>query len=187
MGLVGEGAIVTSVLPDVFPVIDVEDMQTDGWLLGQWKLCVGHDTITDALLSVEVALENLAGSNMLVVIEQIDLAVSSSSLYLYGVNTAGTVDVGTDNGLRRIRDMRAPVTASALPTTHVTQGTAIPFSTIGRGRLLGNTTLHLKPPKGVAVLPPGSIFVMQNSTTNAATDVTYWWRERPIEPSEQFG
>jgi len=185
MGLVGEGSIVTSVLPDVFPVIDVEDMQTDGWVLAGWNLCFGFESILDAVLSVEVALENLVGSNMLVVIEKIDVSSTGNSLMAFGTNTAGTVLTGTSNNFHQTRDTRVPGTRR--PVTTVTEGTAIPFSPFGRIRCPANQAVQIEAPKGVYVLAPGQMFVVQNTQANVQTDVTYWWRERLIEPSETLG
>lgn len=181
-GIVGEGSIVTGTLPDVFPVLELENLETDSWLDAGWKLCFGFEEIIDALLNVEIALENLVGSNMLVIVESIEISVSGDTPIEYGTNAAGTVLAGSSNDFSTMRDSRA--TGTRRPVTQVSEGTAIPFSPFGRFRMLGGTREILAPPKGFGVLAPGNMFVVRCSTANITTAVTYFWRERLIEPSE---
>ena len=184
MGLVGEGAIITSVLPDVFPVIDVEDMQTDGWKLSGWDLCQGFEIHTPgAGLTADIALENLPTSGILAVIEQVIVSTSAASPITWGFNTAGAVLAGATNGLKTRRDRRVSA-AGDLPFLSVTEADSIPFSNAGRTFNQSQTPFIYEPPKGVAVLPPGQIMVFHAVTADVQLAVTYLWRERAIEPSE---
>ncbi len=181
-GVVGEGAIVTGTLPDVFPVLELESLETDSWLDAGWKLAFGFESDIDALLTVEIALENLVGSQMLVVVEQIMVSANGATQINFGTNAAGTVLTGSSNNFHTMRDSR--VSGTRRPVTTVTSGTAIPFSAFGRFRMLANTQTLISPPKGFGVLAPGNMFVVQSAVVNLTMDVTYFWRERLIEPSE---
>jgi len=185
MGLVGEGAIVTSVLPDVFPVINVEDMQTDGWRLAGWRRCMGTENRTPAGgLTAEVALENITTTGTLAVIEEIIITTDAVALINIAVNTAGSILTGTSNGFRSFTDLR-PRFNPPLPTLSVTAGDAIPLGTrVFQHHFLARTPFHLKPDKGVGVLGPGSMFLVACLTADVGLAATFIWRERAIEPAE---
>ena len=185
MGLVGEGAIVTSVLPDVFPVIDMEAMQPDGWRLAGWRTCAGNESrIPGAGLTPEVALENITTTGTLAVVEQIFVTASIDANIQIGMNTAGSVLAGVSNGFKTFRDRREPV-SPPVPILSVTEGDAIPTGfRFFRALVLARSPMIYEPPAGMAVLSPGSMIIVQSVTADAILHVNYSWRERAIEPSE---
>ena len=186
MGLVGEGAIVTSVLPDVFPTIDLEDLQADAWRLSGWRTCMGFESRTPgAGLTAEIPLENITTTGVIAVVEKIMISTAVVSVINMGFNTAGSVLAGTSNNFKSFRDRREPV-SPPIPVLSVTQGDAIGFSNTSQVRVIANVPLILEPKTGIAVLSPGSLFMVQNGTADALINVTYWWRERAIDPSERF-
>jgi len=186
MALVGEGAIVTSVLPDVFPTIDVEDLQPDGWKLSGWDLCVGFDArVPGAGLMARFALENIVGTNVIAVLERIDIAVGADAFVTIETNSAGTVLTGTDNGTRRIRDFRP--NTDGLPILAVTSNDTIPGSPVSQFKILADTTHTVELDNSIAVIAPASMIVVRIGTANVRGDVTFWWRERPMDPAEALG
>ena len=184
MNLVGEGALVTGVLPDVFPVIDVEDLQPDGWRLADWRLAMGFDFRQPAAgLTAEIPLENITTTGTLAVLEKVVVSTLVDSQINWGYNTAGSVLAGNANNFKSFRDRREPV-SPPLPVLSVTNGDAIGFSITGRANILARVPFELESPDGLTVLQPGSLFMVQNGTVDARLEVTYFWRERAIDPAE---
>jgi len=185
MGLVGEGAIVTSVLSDVFPVIDVENMQTDGWRLAGWRTAIGGESpAPGGGLNAAVALENITTTGTIAVIEQVIIATGGNSTIQLAVNTAGSALAGVSSGFRSFRDLRPPFNPP-LPTLSVTESDTLPAGTrVGRFVLAIRTPFIWEPPKGLGVLGPGSMFIVDCITADTTLHVTFLWRERAIEPSE---
>ena len=184
MNLVGSGSIVTGVLPDVFPVIDVEDLQTDAWRLADWRICMGFGTRDPAAgLTAEIALENITTTGSLAVVEQIIITTEAISTVGFGVNTAGSALAGVPTDLTSFRDRREPV-SPPLPILEVTTGDAIAASIVGRWIQLADDPFTFTVPTGVGVLQPGSLFLIQATTPDVKLHVTYFWRERPIDPAE---
>jgi len=181
MGLVGEGALVTGVLPDVFPTIDVEDLQTDGWAIEGWLPAEGFESqVAAAAMRSQVHLNNLPTSGKMCVVEEIWVSTNVASVMSTGFS-AITAIIGTTTNLRAFRDRRIQ---ALRPTLVVSENLAAGFVGSTIFRVLPNTVMVITPPKGVAVLPPGFAMTVSNGTVNVALDCTYFWRERPVETSE---
>ena len=182
-GIVGEGAIATGVLPDIFPVINVEGLETDGWALAGWKPAMGGAVISGAAGErPHIQIANPAGSGVITVVETAIFATNSTSTILFNIHDAllATITVAS-----RWRDRRFATLSR--PVTQVRQenlvGTPI-VSPILAADLLTRVSILWEPPKGTFVLVPGTAFAFTSLTPQTQMSITFFWRERPIEPAE---
>ncbi len=82
MALVGEGAIVTNVLPDVFPTLELEDLPGELYKLAGWDIAVGAESLSPGAINrATIGLENPVGSGKIAVLTRLrfqpDLSASS--------------------------------------------------------------------------------------------------------------
>ena len=182
MNLVGEGALVTGVLPDVFPTIDVEDLQTDAWGLAGWRPAMGGATITGAAAQRPYAqILNPAGSAMLTVVEAV--IISSPNAGTIEFNLHDTVLLTLEPS-SRWRDRRFPTLN--FPVTQIREQSlagSIITSPMGMA-LTASTPVVWQFPKGFLTLAPGTGFVFSHGTTTANLFMQFLWRERPADPAE---
>ena len=183
MNLVGEGAIVTGVLPDVFPVIDVENLATDGWAVAGWRPAWGGADITSAAAQrAHIQINNPAGSGVITVIELVEMSLGVQGNIQYNVHDAllTTLNVG-----QRWRDRRFPTLNR--PVTQIREQSIVgtPIVSPLFIRMLQQSPYQWAPPQGVAVLVPGTGIAFSQNSVQQSMSINFWWRERAIEPAEQ--
>lgn len=190
MNIVGEGGIVTGVLEDVFPIIDLERQTPEARRYSGWDLGVSGSTLSSlAGLTSRVYLSNPPASNKLAVVTKVTIHTSSTQSVFGGLGSEPLTDTG--NFMAQFRDTRNPTPVSSLITrmpvlfsTEISSAGATPADGI---RLVtqANTILKLEDPEdGLAVLAPGTDLHFRSGTPGTALTVTFWWRERDAEPAE---
>ncbi len=181
--IVGESAIVTGVLPDVFPVIDVEKLATDGWALAGWRPAMGGGIITaSAGNNAKVQFTNPAGSGSIAVIETVQVSNNFSGGVGYNIHDALLSVLAVSD---RWRDRRFATLNRPVCKVRVEDSLGLPIVAPMSIRLLANTTYDWMPPQGFMTLIPGSAVAFQAITVATQLNVNFWWRERPIEPAEE--
>jgi len=182
MNLVGEGALVTGVLPDVFPTIDVEDLQTDGWGVAGWRPAMGGSDIQAAAAEFPVIqISNPAASGAIVVVEQIIVSAGITGVIGFNVHDAllATAEVSM-----RWRDRRFPTLSRPVTVIREDSVAGIPIVSPMSVLVLASSPLVLAPPKGIWVLVPGTAMAFQHQTSQSRLAVNFFWRERPVDPAE---
>lgn len=186
MNLVGEGALVTGVLEDVFPVLQLEDLQPDAWKWAGWNITAGT-AFQGAVVGEQarISLDNPPDSGKVGVITKI-LVNSSTASNAVGSVAEVALRAGTNQG--RNRDTRfSPFPIAQVPVLTIfreTDALAPTEAALFAFRLVANTTVQLDVPDGIAVIGPGTQFRMHSTVANATLDVSYFWRERRLDPAE---
>lgn len=182
-GLIGPGSKVGDVITELLPVIDVENMPGELLRLSGTRLCLGGGTLgaTAGQPSVGI-LENPADSGVLVTLERVDFAATTTVTINYGVNNglrAGTATLGTEQ-FRDTRDVSPEV-----PTANVRTADNGNFALLAaQARALTSTNWFLDPNNSVCVLAPGTSFEIGPSVANITIIFAFTWRERVAEQSE---
>ncbi len=181
--VVGERAIVTGVLEDVFPTIDVEDLQTDGWAVAGWRPAMGGGLLTGAAGErPHVQIHNPNGSGVLTVVEDVFISTNANSRIDFNIHDAVLTTLQVSN---RWRDRRFPTLN--FPVTQVRSQSIVgsPIVSVMSQFVRGNETIIWVPPKGVMVLIPGTGLAFSNVNAATQLSVNFFWRERAIEPAEE--
>ena len=180
-GLIGGGSKVSEVLGELFPVIEVERLPGELYLLAGTRLAFGSISPTGAAgESARTQLFNPADSGQLITVESCLVATVNLQIVRYTVSNAALT---TGSGTGRFRDSRMGVTQ--LPVGQIRQDSTVALTdATGQYSVNANTPTRLPGPNGLAVLSPG--FGFEVGATNAATRifVTFTWRERVAEQSE---
>jgi len=180
-GLIGPGSKVTSVIAELFPMIDVENVPGELLILMGTRIVFGGGTVTGAAgQSPKVQLFNPVDSGHLVTITRLSIAANASTIVRWGVvNVALTTGVGTET----FRDMRLPLTARPIGEMRQESAVALADGT-NQTRVLTGEPYTIEDPNGLAVLLPGTGFEI--GLTSVATTINHaWnWRERAAERSE---
>lgn len=178
-GLYGPGSKVIETLPEVFPVIELENTTPELLGLMGWRLAwqsaerpanVGSNPATQ--------LFNPAGSGVIAAVTRLDVRVQAIAPAVQA--EIQTTQFGTPvSGLFRDARFGTP-RRTALQTSH-DDGVAV-----GGGLRVFPTleTLSIRDDNGIAVLTPGSGLSVGSPNNNIQLTVTYWWRERIALDSE---
>ena len=180
--VVGEGAIVTGVLPDVFPTIDVEDLQTDGWGVAGWRPAMGGGLLTAAAgQRPHVQIHNPAGSGVMTVVEGVFISTNANSRIDFNIHDAVLTTLQVSG---RWRDRRFPTLN--FPVTQVRSQSIVgsPIVSVMSQFVVANQSVQWLPPKGVIVLIAGTGLAFSNVNAATQLSVNFFWRERAIEPAE---
>ena len=185
-GLIGAKSMVNDVLGELFPMLDVENVP--GELLSLMGTQLGWgSTSLGASLAVRNhhQIFNPANSSVLLVVTTIsfntDAALGGSSVFRFS-NFIGELAVLAGN--ERRRDTRFGSLASMVAQLRTTQDAVNGgFDYRMESLQIGSTTLT--DPNGLAVLFPGTGLTITCQDTNLASTVSFMWRERVFEVSEQ--
>lgn len=184
MNLVGEGSIVTGVLEDVFPVIQLENLEPDGFHWAGWDLGVSGDTLTSlAGETPRQHLQNPPGSNKIAVVTKVGLLSTQTQTFRMHVSDLAVADTPTDTPA--FRDRRRQLTT--LPVVRIfseSSAAALPAAEVGFMTLTANEQFWLEVPDGIVVLNPGSQLIFRGLLVNSTLQSIFFWRERVEEPSE---
>jgi len=135
-----------------------------------------------------VRLRNPAGSNVMVVIERVEISelLPDNPGFAFGTATAdlGTVGQGAPLDTRgRTQPTSIPSSQNTAPTVPALTGAA----TLSRPFIAANTPYFFISDEGqeLTVLP-GSAIQINANTVNQGLSVALLWRERSLEESERF-
>lgn len=177
--LYGGGSKVVEVLPELFPVIEVENTTPEllaltGWRMA-WQSTERPPSVGDRSVS---QLFNPAGSGQIVSVTTFTVRSSVDSFIQVEIQA---VQIGTPvSGL--YRDSRFGV-----PRSTAAQVSSVDGPVVGGGlRLLvtGAADFTIRDDNGIVVLAPGSGLTIGTTATNTTMGVNYFWRERPAQASE---
>jgi len=191
MNLVGQPSIVTGVLEDVFPIIDLENLQPDAWRWAGWNICAVGDFVGGgAGNTTRISLDNPPDSGHVIVLTKLIVA-SDLGQDLRG--SLADVAARAPTAVANFRDTRTD------PTTQVPVGQLfgeiaiavppepevmrLPVSTTGGVGAVG-IHLILDVSDGVVVLGPGTQFRIRAFLPDSGITASFWWRERPLDPAE---
>lgn len=182
-GIVGGGSQVNDTLNELFPTIDVENVP--GELLALANMRLGWVSGSLAALAANRnhhQIFNPAGSGTLVVITQVVMFSGAVTAFRFS-NFIGAL--ATLAGNERPRDTRRGVLAEMTGQHRTDQSTVsggLDFQVVA----LGNTSRFLKDDNAISILFPGTGLTVTNQTLNLDSTVSFMWRERAFEPSEQL-
>jgi len=183
-GIIGPGSKVNEVLTELFPVLDVETMPDELLILSGTNTAWGGGTIQSiAGQAPKMGLFNPAGSNAIVTLTDVLFSSQAGTVTVrWGKNTNELTTV-ISTGI--FGDTRNPF--NQLPIARIGQQSAVALANAtGQGRLGNNTILHLEAKNSLAILRPGIGFEIGIPDFAAVIFVTFYWRERTMEPSERL-
>jgi len=180
-GMTGPGAKVAEVIPEVFPVIDLENLPAELYLLSGTRLAFGGvQQIGLAGESARIQLFNPADSGQIVTLTtaNLNLSITGGIRFVVTPNVEPTNDLGI-----RFRDTRLGVLTR--PTAEVrSSSNAAVLAGTGEFRIQANVPLYLTDPNGIVVLAPGTGITFNTVVVATTFTGTFFWRERVAEQSE---
>lgn len=178
-GIIGPGSKVAEALPELFPMLDVENVPIELLALSGTRIAEGfvNQAATPALKNIAL-LRNPGSSGILIRLEALILFSDVAELVVMGPTQNSGTAVGTDTLL----DLRLfPTAPAGQVQRNQSLGVGSQFSRI---RLNGTDSIVYAPPGGIAVLSPGTAYEVSNSTVNTLQEVTFRWVERVALESE---
>ena len=179
-GIIGVGSMVSEAIGELFPMLEVENTTPELLALSGWRTAwQSQERPPSAGNTANAQLFNPAGSGVLVACTQV--IFSSSVATGINMEIQNTQLGGTPvRGL--FRDSRFGGDRETTATTEALDG-----GVVGGGVFLRPNAfqiLSIRDDNGVAVLAPGSGLSIGTTVVNTQLAVTFFWRERPAEPSE---
>jgi len=177
---VGFGSKVGEALEDLFPTLDVEQAPMELLRASGWKFGSGR-VIRVAAAGTENAIQlfNPVGSGQLIVLTHLMVSVGAATDITYGPTFVALTDASVAGSER---DTRA---GAISPTVGLLQrqddGVASAF-----GLFRGSTTIPqiLDDQNGLAVLAPGTGWIIHAAALAQTIRSSWMWRERVAEPEE---
>jgi len=179
-GLYGGGSKVTEVLPEMFPVLELENttpelLALSGWRTA-WQSTERPASVGDTTRS---QLSNPPNSGVIAAVTM--LLISSDVTTVVGAEVA-TVSIGGTPVRGLFRDGRFGVPRNTTLTVESVDG-----GTVGGGlrlQLEGLKQFTLRDDNGIVVLSPGTRLTVGTLVFNQRLTVNYFWRERAALDSE---
>lgn len=181
--LKGPGSKVAETLSELFPVLEVERVPGELFILMGTDLGFGGGSIAPIVGEFAKAqLFNPAESGKIVTVERIDVGTDVTQVIRIDVESIG---IGGGVGTEKYRDLRRGVGSPRVPSTNVrTESNAVATSAAGRYQLLSNVNLIIEQRNGLFILAPGTGVTIGSDIVTAKLDFCFWWRERVTQPSE---
>lgn len=177
--LYGGGSKVVEVLPEVFPVLELEDTTPELLALSGWRMAWQS---TERLSAVgnnsSSQIFNPAASGQIVAVTQVTLRTDKATNVQMELTTTQTG--APISGL--FRDSRFGV-----PRSTVAQVSTIDGGAIGGGARIFmpiDVNFVLRDDNGVVILTPGTGLDVGTVNTQIRLLVNYFWRERQAQESE---
>lgn len=179
-GLIGGGAKVSSVIPELFPVLELEDTTPELLALSGWRVAwqsterssgVGNNSTSE--------LFNPANSGIIAAITQVIIRVSVTSNVQAQIVA---VALGNNPVPGLFRDSRF-----GTPRNTTLQVDSIDGGATGGGLRLFlplDEPFTLRDDNGIVILTPGTGLQIGSVTSNLLMSINYFWRERIAEQSE---
>jgi len=173
--------MVNDALAELFPMIDVETLKAELQLLSGTRLGFGATSqAAAAAVLAHSQLFNPVDSNMIVVLERVDLSTPTGQLIEYALATS-PLSGGASN--RAVRDTREGILQLMVGQVRdVTQAGGLP--SFGLISVLSDQNEAIEDKRGVFVLAPGTGITFATTLVNTTFRVSYMWRERVAEPAE---
>jgi len=180
--LKGPGSKLAEVLSELFPVIDVENLPAELYILGGTDICFGGGVLAAAAGEfVGLQVFNPVDSSKILTVTTAIISSPGADTIRWGVtNNPLSNGVGTET----FRDTRRGVTNRPVGQIRIESAGAFVGDT-GQSRIAADIPFVLHDENGLAVLSAGSGFVVGNQTPVVNVHFTFYWRERVSEPSEE--
>jgi len=179
-GIIGPESKVGEVIPELFPMINVEEPPNELQILGGTRVCFGGGTnAAVAAVAGRFQVFNPANSGHIITVTDFIFSSSASSVVRYGIVNVAIATVST----QRFADTRGVFTALPVGSFNQVNSAALAPAT-GQYRSLSNTPSGLSDQKGIFVLAPGTGLEVGFALVNVITHCTFHWRERPALESE---
>lgn len=182
-GIVSPGSMVADSISELFPMLDVESVKSELQILsGTYLGWGGTARLAAAGEQLVIQLVNPVGSNMIIVPTKVTVGA-----------TAGDTTLMSNVGGINAQDLS--VTGRRLDNRdggdNFTVGTIGSFSQVGALGGVGffrtntNSEWFLEDPNGLGVLGPGTAWKVGTSNPALFLSVSFFWRERTLQKSEQ--
>jgi len=182
--IVGRGAIVTTLLEDVFPTIDLSNPAPEFRALGGEFLAFGQGTRASAEFNA-ITLHNPVGSGVICIVDEVIINNSGIDVHM-GINQIALGSVGVN---KQFRDTRiSGPTGLLVPVVQILSGNDI------AGDIFPDTIRQVdtvpinfrldQPSVSVAILTPGFTLGVESAIANTTLRANFLWRERSVDPSE---
>jgi len=179
-GLYGGGSKVTEVLPEMFPVLELENTTPELIALSGWRTAwQSTERPAPVGMTSSSQLSNPAGSNVIAVVTQI--ICSGDVAFVFGAEIQ-TVSLGGVEVRGLFRDSRFGVPRNTALTVQSVDG-----GVVGGGLRLqvpAADQVFLKDDNGIVVLTPGARLSVGALNDGVRLTVNYFWRERAALDSE---
>jgi len=180
-GLIGPGSKVNNTIGDLFPMLDVENLPGELYLLSGTRLGTGGVLQQGSAGEVpRIQLFNPADSGLICTLTTFVVSGLSTQnfRYVYRNVAESTNDLGVQT-----RDTRLGI--GNRPTCQVRSASeAAVLAGTGEWRQPASSVFKFTEPNGIAVLAPGTGFTITAVTVATTIQVSFWWRERTAEASE---
>jgi len=181
-GLIGPGSKVNNTIGDLFPMLDVENLPPELYVLGGTGLAF-RSTDTTAASGQENAsqLANPAGSGKLLTVTTVIIEMSAADIVALSLVIA---ELAVSNGFGAFRDRRVegPGGSAAVGNLRTEDGVIV---LPGLGvKVVMNVPFTITDPNGICVLAPGDRLTVGTQSLARRLIVSYFWRERVAEQSE---
>ena len=179
-GSIGPGSRVSETISELFPVLEVERLVAELFILSGTRLCWQSTERPPSVGEVTSSqLINPADSGTIITISRFDVKVIPTSVWQAQI-TDTLFTVGLVSGL--FRDGR-------LGTARETTGKVASVDNVPTGGGLRVGPINAQPfvvldENSICTLAPGQAFQVGTVGTNIVMTVNYYWRERAAEPSE---
>ena len=181
-GMTGPPSKVSEVIPELFPMVDMERVPGELLALGGTFLAMGSQNLTAAVAEMStVQLFNPAGSGKLMACTRVLASHTSTSTRVqWNIVTVALSTLSTNS---RFRDSR--FTGTERPSGEVrSESLAASVTRAGQAFILEDEVLTLEDENSLFVLAPGTGWNIQMANTAQAFFVSFQWRERVALQSE---
>ncbi len=179
--IVAPGSMVSDSLNELFPFIDVETLNLELQYLGTWRPAFGSHGFAASVGNLNHAqLFNPADSGMIVVPTRVDINVAAIMTFRY-IMQVGPILTSAIVG--QVRDTRTGIADRPVGQIRFEQK-AGGLAAVGQVLVRANVTFTFEDPRGLFVLIPGTGVTFATTTTNVASGLNFWWKERVAEPAE---
>ena len=174
-GIIGPGSKVSAVIPELFPMLDVENVPPELLILSGTNVCFGAAILgAVAAQNSKAQLSNPAGSGKIVTVDTMYLTGTVGTRMMWGRSQTLLTGIADT---QVFADTRNPILA--LPTSRIRTETSVGTGP-GNGliRFPSQNTVTVEPPHGVIILAPGENLTVTNIAVNQGFEFTFYWRER---------
>lgn len=182
-GLIGAKSMVNDALGELFPTIEVENVP--GELLALMATQMGwcsSELLATAAVRNHHQLFNPADSNVLLVVTTVAFHASADTVFRFSNFIAALTTLA---GNERRRDTRSGTLASLVAQQRTAQD-AVNGGLDFRMEPPARGSVTLTDGNGIAVLFPGTGLTITSQTLNIDSTVSFMWRERVFERSEEI-